>query len=464
MRKKSISMVLAITLLFSLITLGSVENAFASEGAWVMVDTQYRLNGEWLTSPAGITRSDDDTTSRMIEQQENKVFIKIQGGRRSNSFPIRHMEAEYTWESPPSVLQPGERVRIPVEQKVIANETGDLFSSYSVRVRDGQHARFVIEGQPDKESLHMGLTTRERSEQYWVQNSISVVFIRDAWDAGREGHERWFEVSIGPGGSPGHSQVRYVYEWQEGAAPSPAPQPEPTPAPPATTGQATEATDAGNRMEWPKVSGALGYRIFRSTDPNQLGESVTDFFIEELPFIDVNIQPNTDYHYTVKPVLREANPLQNIEEELGEAIATYTVRSSSNIISSTAQRSFIVLTIDKPHMIVNGVAEEIDPGRGTVPIITSGRTMVPIRAIVEAMGGTVGWDGGESKITLNARGNQVEMWLNRNEIRANGSMGRMDVAPVSIGGRTFVPLRFSTDNLDARAEWINSTREVVIIF
>ncbi|SFI20395.1 serine protease Do, partial [Tindallia magadiensis] len=121
-------------------------------------------------------------------------------------------------------------------------------------------------------------------------------------------------------------------------------------------------------------------------------------------------------------------------------------------------------TIDKPHMIVNGVAEEIDPGRGTVPIITSGRTMVPIRAIVEAMGGTVGWDGGESKITLNARGNQVEMWLNRNEIRANGSMGRMDVAPVSIGGRTFVPLRFSTDNLDARAEWINSTREVVIIF
>ncbi|SFI31017.1 hypothetical protein SAMN05192551_11165, partial [Tindallia magadiensis] len=149
-------------------------------------------------------------------------------------------------------------------------------------------------------------------------------------------------------------------------APAPDPQPEPTPAPPTTTGQATEPTEAGNRMEWPKVSGALGYRIFRSTDPNQLGESVTDFFIEELPFIDVNIQPNTDYHYTVKPVLREANPLQNIEEELGEAIATYTVRSSSNIISSTAQRSFIVLTIDKPHMIVNGVAEEIDPGRGTV--------------------------------------------------------------------------------------------------
>ncbi|WP_093314818.1 stalk domain-containing protein [Tindallia californiensis] len=52
----------------------------------------------------------------------------------------------------------------------------------------------------------------------------------------------------------------------------------------------------------------------------------------------------------------------------------------------------------------------------------------------------------------------------KKSIRANRTMSRMDVAPVFIGGRTFVPLRFSTDNLDARAEWINSTRVVVIIF
>lgn len=252
-----------------------------------------------------------------------------------------------------------------------------------------------------------------------------------------------------------------VWGNAEGTAPA---SPSPDPEPPASGSPEVEATDAGNRMEWPKVSGALGYRIFRSTDANILGDSVTDFFIEELPFIDVNIQPNTDYYYTVKPVLREANPLQDIEEELGEAIATYRVRSSSTMIASSQQRNFIILTIDRPNMIVNGVSEEIDPGRGTVPVITSGRTMVPIRAIVEAMGGSVAWDGSDNRITLNARGNQVEMWLNRNELRVNGRMERMDVAPVSIDGRTFVPLRFSADNLDATAEWINSTREVVIIF
>ncbi len=35
--------------------------------------------------------------------------------------------------------------------------------------------------------------------------------------------------------------------------------------------------------------------------------------------------------------------------------------------------------------------------------------MVPIRAIVEAMDGTVGWEGTAQKITLSARGNVVEL-------------------------------------------------------
>ena len=249
--------------------------------------------------------------------------------------------------------------------------------------------------------------------------------------------------------------------------PTPAPVPEPTPAPaPPATGSTSSADsyDSGTRMEWPTVSGALGYRVFRSTTPSELGISVTDFYITALPFIDVNILPNTDYYYTVKPVLREANPLQGVEEELGAAIATYTVRSSSSVIASSGQQSFIVLQIDNPRMVVNGVSAEIDPGRGTTPQIISNRTMVPIRAIVEAMGGSVGWDGSESKITLNAKGNNVEMWLNSRNLRANGTSKTMDVAPVSIGGRTFVPVRFSADNLDAKADWINSTREVVIIF
>lgn len=245
-----------------------------------------------------------------------------------------------------------------------------------------------------------------------------------------------------------------------------------TPGTPATSttsttstsaGSTAEAFDSGARMEWTAVAG-LGYRVFRSTDRNQLGISITDFYITSTRVVDVNVEPNTEYHYTVKPVLAEARPLQGVEEQLGAAIATFTIRTGSNISDVGRQKGFIILQMDNPMMIVNGISQEIDPGRGTTPIIISGRSMVPIRAIVEAMGGSIGWDGSDSRITLNARDNQVEMWLNKNDIRRNAINARMDVVPVSQRGRTFVPVRFASENLDAKADWINSTREVVIVF
>ncbi len=54
-------------------------------------------------------------------------------------------------------------------------------------------------------------------------------------------------------------------------------------------------------------------------------------------------------------------------------------------------------------MTVNGVKKEIDPGRGTVPVIVKGRTLVPIRAIIEEMGGTIEWDGNERKVTISLK-------------------------------------------------------------
>lgn len=90
--------------------------------------------------------------------------------------------------------------------------------------------------------------------------------------------------------------------------------------------------------------------------------------------------------------------------------------------------------------------------------------MVPIRAVVEAMDGQVGWEDASQKITLNARGNTVTMWLNKTDIIVNGQATNMDVAPVVRNGRTFVPIRFAAENLNTKVDWINSTREAVIVF
>lgn len=57
------------------------------------------------------------------------------------------------------------------------------------------------------------------------------------------------------------------------------------------------------------------------------------------------------------------------------------------------------LQVGSPNMAVNGVAQPID-SLGTAPVVKSGMTFVPIRAIVEALGGSMGYDAGEKKITI----------------------------------------------------------------
>lgn len=163
-------------------------------------------------------------------------------------------------------------------------------------------------------------------------------------------------------------------------------------------------------------------------------------------------------------MLAEANPFEGIEEKLGNAIYEFTLTTGSEISKSQGQKNSMVLQIDNPNVSVNGKAQEIDAGRGTTPLIVNGRTMVPIRAIVEAMGGTIDWEQTKQQITLTARGNTVKMWLGKGNIEVNGVSKTMDIEPFSQNGRTYVPIRFATENLNAKVDWINSTREIVITY
>lgn len=222
--------------------------------------------------------------------------------------------------------------------------------------------------------------------------------------------------------------------------------------------------DEGVRISWQSKNGAIGYRLFRVDSENNRDVSVTDFYITDTSYIDVNLDPDTTYYYIVKPVLVEANPVKGKEEVLGDEIARYTIKTDKNIVSKDYNKKYIILQIENPLMSVNGIKQEIDPGRGTTPIVSSSRSMVPIRVIVEAMGGTVMWDNATKKITLMANGNIVEMWVDKKEITVNGVKRSIDIAPFVKNGRTYVPVRFAAENLNAEVNWLNSTREAIITF
>lgn len=122
----------------------------------------------------------------------------------------------------------------------------------------------------------------------------------------------------------------------------------------------------------------------------------------------------------------------------------------------------ISLQIDNPYMTVNGVEKEIDPGRGTTPIILNSRTLLPIRAVVEEIGGVVSWDGETQKVTLTHSTNTIELIIGNTSAYLNGVVNALDVAPQIINDRTMLPIRFIIESFGYEVGWIEETRVVTI--
>ena len=122
----------------------------------------------------------------------------------------------------------------------------------------------------------------------------------------------------------------------------------------------------------------------------------------------------------------------------------------------------IILVIGEPNMSVNNEIVEIDPGRGTIPVIVDSRTLLPIRAVIEALGGSIGWEDSEKKVSIWMRFSTIEMWINQLEMKVNGRVVTNDVAPIIINARTYVPLRFVAENVGAEVDWDGVIKTVTI--
>lgn len=122
----------------------------------------------------------------------------------------------------------------------------------------------------------------------------------------------------------------------------------------------------------------------------------------------------------------------------------------------------VKLQIGVPTMSVGNNKQEIDPGRGTVPVKKNDRTLLPIRAVVEAFGATVMWDEMEEKVTVYRGNTTIELWIDSTVAMVNNKSYVMDVAPIVINDRTFMPLRFIAESLGLTVGWNEANQTVTI--
>lgn len=105
----------------------------------------------------------------------------------------------------------------------------------------------------------------------------------------------------------------------------------------------------------------------------------------------------------------------------------------------------------------------IDPGRGTAVVINNGRTFLPIRAVVEAMGGEVRWRESDKRVSIYLNEDDIQLWIGDKIAKVNGKNKETDVAPyISDRDRTMLPLRFIAESLDLEVNWDGPSKTVTI--
>ncbi|QGP92402.1 N-acetylmuramoyl-L-alanine amidase [Neomoorella glycerini] len=110
-------------------------------------------------------------------------------------------------------------------------------------------------------------------------------------------------------------------------------------------------------------------------------------------------------------------------------------------------------------LILNGT--RVDPA---VPpyIDSNGRTMVPLRFVMEFMGARVDWVEDEQGIVIRRGATTLKMWIGSRRAYVNGQAFLLDTTPVLKGNTTMVPVRFISQAFGGQVEWDATSQTVRI--
>lgn len=129
--------------------------------------------------------------------------------------------------------------------------------------------------------------------------------------------------------------------------------------------------------------------------------------------------------------------------------------AASIIVGISAQAADITVT-------VNG--EKVD-FPNAVPFIENDRTLVPMRAIFEALGADVQWDEKtRTVISYSAETDTaITMQIDNNKMFVNEKEVILEVPAKIVNDSTVVPVRAVSEAMDCKVDWNEETKEITII-
>jgi len=112
---------------------------------------------------------------------------------------------------------------------------------------------------------------------------------------------------------------------------------------------------------------------------------------------------------------------------------------------------------------INGLAQLLD----TAPVISKGRTFLPIKFVVGPLGATTNWDPSQKMVTVTLGSTNIRLWMSQGTANVNGvatpiDPGNPGVTPMIVKGRTMLPLAFIAKSLGCKVLWDANANEVTV--
>ena len=81
------------------------------------------------------------------------------------------------------------------------------------------------------------------------------------------------------------------------------------------------------------------------------------------------------------------------------------------------------------------------------------RTLVPVRFIAESFGAKVGWDGNTQTVTVESAGKTITLVIDSKKMTVGSETVELDVPAQTINDRTLIPLRAIVEALGKQVFW-----------
>ena len=119
----------------------------------------------------------------------------------------------------------------------------------------------------------------------------------------------------------------------------------------------------------------------------------------------------------------------------------------------------VVLQINSTKALVRGTEMTLD----VAPMIVDGRTLLPVRFVAEyAAGGNVTWDDAEKIVEITTATAEVTIKIGAADMYVNGKTVALDVHAKIINGRTMLPVRAVVEAVGKEVYWDEANKIVMV--